>query len=276
MKTIHLILALAFSSLMVAQEAYTESLSGIKTVQLQTNTTVHVITGSGNQLSISDGIQCDDCDEDESNSQSWSYSDDEDDGPTEDERAKGLTPLYAGGTDNTGFGFMTEKEGGILKIKDLKSWTQRSGFTISLPKGMNLKLDTGNLGSAKIEGMDSELELSSNVGNITLNNVTGPITAHSSTGTIEVVFDKVNQSSPISISTATGTIDVSLPTNTPANVELRSTMGSVYSNFDLEEPREDGMKVVGSNRNIEGKLNNGGVDITLKTSTGNIYLRKKA
>lgn len=275
MKTIHLILALAFSSFMLAQEAYTESLSGIKTVQLQINTQVHVVSGSGNQLSITDGIQCDDCEEDESNSQYY-YNDDGGEGTKEDERAKGLTPLYAGGTDNTGFGFMTERDGGVLKIKDLKSWTQRSGFTLTLPKGINLKLDTGNLGSAKIEGIDSELELSSNVGNLTLINVTGPITADSSTGTIEVIFDKVNQSSPISISTATGTIDVSLPTNTPANVELRSTMGSVYSNFDLEEPREDGMKVVGSNRNIEGQLNNGGVDIKLKSSTGNIYLRKKA
>lgn len=275
MKTINLILALAFTGILMAQQGYTESLSGIKTVQLQTNTQVYVVSGSGSQLTITNGINCTDCEEKDDEHNSYSDEHDHNDN-SEDDRAKGLTPLYAGGTDNTGFGFMTEREGNVLKIKDLKSWTQRPGFTLTIPKGTNLKLDTGNLGGLRIEGMDSELELQTNVGNITLNNVTGPITAHSSTGTIEVIFDKVNQASPISISTSTGTIDVSLPTNTPANIELRSTMGSVYSNFDLEAPREDGLEVVGSRRNIQGALNSGGVDIKLKTSTGNIYLRKKA
>ena len=110
---------------------------------------------------------------------------------------------------------------------------------------------------------------------ISLQDVTGPITAHSSTGAIEVDFSSVNQSSPITLNSSTGVVDVSLPANTKANLELSSTMGTIYTDFDLQKPAKDGMKVVGSTRKIESKLNSGGVKIVMRSSTGNIYLRKK-
>ena len=254
-----------------AQEDYTQSLNGIKKVHIETGGKVKLVTGTSNELKFTkyvdkkDGddynyqYKCDDCPENSSN----------------DDRAKGLKPVYAGGTDNTGFGFYVEKDGDVLRLKDLKSWMQRGGLQIELPKDMDVNLDCGNLGSAYVEGFSSEIEVSTNVGAIQMHNVTGPITAHTSTGLVEVKFSSVNQSAPISLSSSTGVVDVTLPSNTKADLELRSTMGSVYTDFDLEVPREDGMKVVGSNRKIESKLNGGGVKIVLRSSTGNVYLRKQ-
>ncbi|MBX2827082.1 MAG: DUF4097 domain-containing protein [Flavobacteriaceae bacterium] len=263
------IIALLFSLVAWSQKEHKVSLSGINKVILETNTTVVVQVGSSGELTLKDGANCDNCDDHE-----YHYEDSHDH-EDEDDRAKGLTALYAGGVDNTGFGMSSERDGSTLKLKDLKPFTQRNGFTLTLPKNIDLTLDCGSLGGANIENFSSELEIETNVGDIRLKNVTGPITATTSTGTVDVEFTNVSQEAPISISSSTGVIDVSLPSSTKADVEMRTTMGNVYSNFDLVPEREDGMKIVGANRKIKGKLNNGGVNIRLISSVGNIYLRKK-
>lgn len=283
-KTIINLLAMLCFLITVAQEDYTQSLSGIKKVQIETGTTVRIVAGTSNELRFTK------YERDSTNSRydneyyehiehTEEYEDSDcDECPkktTKKDRSKGLKAVYAGGTDNTGFGMSIEKDGDVLRIKDLKSWMQRGGLQIVLPKDIDIKLDCGNLGSAQINGFSSEIEVKTNVGGIVLSDVTGPITAHTSTGLVEVKFSSVNQASPISLSSSTGVVDVTLPSNTKANLELRSSMGSVYTDFDLQPEREDGMKIVGSNRKIVSKLNGGGVNIELRSSTGNVYLRKQ-
>lgn len=256
----------------VAQEDYRESLSGIKKVEVETNTTVYVKVGSANEIVFSKGAKCDGCEDDNDNynydNSNFNNNDDEED------KSRGLKAIYAGGVDNTGFGLEVERDGDVMRIKDLKSFTQRSGFTITVPNSVDLNLDGGSLGSVHVENYSGELEVRTSTGAVRLKDVTGPITAHTSVGAIDVKFSSVNQNAPISISSSTSSVDVSLPANTRADVELRSTMGNVYSNFDLEIPREDGLKPISGNRKIKGKLNGGGVKISLRSSTGNVYLRK--
>lgn len=263
-----------------AQEAFfKESLQGIKKVEIEASTHMTVVTGTANEVSFQWGSHCEGCkkslfdEEDEYHEEENDFFHEED--TTRKDKAKGLKAIYAGGVDNTGMGMFLERDGEVLRIKDLKPITQRKPFTITVPSSIDLHLDCGNLGSALVKGITSELEINSNVGRIQLIDVTGPITANSATGDIDVVFSSVSQNAPISISTATGDVDVSLPTNVKANVTLKSTMGTVYSNFELEKPRKDGLKVVGNTRKIEGTLNNGGVKVHLSSSVGNIYLRKK-
>jgi hypothetical protein len=264
-----------------AQEDYTKPLNGISKVRIETGTKVKIVVGKSNELKFSKYVSDnDDHDHDDHDHEHGANSHDDHDHDDhehegQNDRSKGLKAVYSGGMDNTGFGMSIEQEGNVLRIKDLKSWMQRHGLQITLPKTMDIYLDCGNLGSAVIEGFSSEIEVNTNVGGIRLKDVTGPVTAHTSTGLVEVKFTNVNQSSPISLSSSTGVVDVSLPANTKANLELRSTMGSVFTDFDLEMPREDGMRNVGANRKIVGKLNNGGVKIVLRSSTGNIYLRKQ-
>lgn len=252
-----------------AQKTYKKSLNGIKKVSIEANTRMTVVQGSDNELVLN-----------------WSKSKNNDDDyynnywtdnkkEKQNDKAKGLTAIYTGGSDNTGFGMQVDQDGEVLRIKDLKPITQQRSFTIIIPKGINLDINTSTLGSVKIDNFTDELEITSNVGSIQLINVTGPITASTSTGNIDVVFTSVNQKAPISLTTATGDIDMSIPSNTKANVEMRSTMGTVYSNFNLVKPRKDGMKNVSGHRKIHGELNSGGVKVYLSSSTGNIYLRKK-
>ena len=151
----------------------------------------------------------------------------------------------------------------------------RNGFTIQIPKGIDVVLDSGNLGSVKVTGITSELEIKTNIGHVELLNISGPVTVRTNTGNITVAFSSLNQSAPISMSTATGDIDVSLSSRTKANLSLKSTMGTVFTDFDFKIEKSKGLKPVGNPRRIETKLNNGGVKISLKSTTGNVYLRKK-
>jgi len=269
MKRIELLVILFLMSVGIteAQKDFKQSLSGVNYVKIEMDAKIKLVAGGSSELVISENKDDDNHDHD------YDYDSDEDKQKKND-KMKGMKPIYAGGVDNTGFGLSVEKDGDVLEIRDLKSWMQRGSVTITLPKTMNVMLDCGNLGKADVEGFTSEVEVNANVGHINLSNVTGPVTAHTSTGAITVEFSNVNQGSPISISSSTGDVDVTLPTSTKADLEMNSSMGTIYTDFDLETPRSDGMKRIGAIRKIERKLNNGGVKIALRSSTGNVYLRK--
>lgn len=279
MKTIKIIALIFLCTITAkAQEDFKYSLSGIKKVSIYTNTSVKLIVGSSKDLIIGKYKDCKDCgeDHDEHHGQGDGDYDDNHIPKKSIDKSKGLKAIYAGGEDNTGFGIQIEKEGDVLKIRDLKSFMQRHGFAISLPKDIDISLNCGSMGNAKVIGFSSDIEVRTDIGHIDLIDVTGPITANSSVGSIQVVFVSVNQNAPITIMSSTGDIDVSLPQNTKADLVLKSNMGTVYTNFDLKvPPRKDGMRVIGSNRSIVSKLNDGGVNIRLSSDIGNVYLRKK-
>ncbi|KGL62042.1 DUF4097 family beta strand repeat-containing protein [Polaribacter sp. Hel1_85] len=263
-----LILLLFVSTIISAQKKeFKYSLSGVKKVVLSSDTTIKIEVGTTQELILTDSKKGDSEDHD-------NHFPERDEKSKEDKR-KGLTAIYPGGKDDTnGFGFSVLKEGTTLYITDLKSYMQRHGLYVKLPKNINISVDSGNLGSIYITGFTGEVEAESNVGRIEMKNVTGPITANTSVGKIDIDFDVVSQKSPITISTSVSEIDVALPANTKANLELR-TQGTVYTNFDFPNPKKKDLPSISGRKSIVSKLNNGGVKIYIKSSMGNIYLRKK-
>jgi len=248
--TIVLVLFLVIGNL-TAQD-YTHSLQGVKKVKIYSSPGVTLKAYSKNELLIKGGNHI-----------------------QRPEKAKGLKAIYSGGTDNTGIGIYIKKENDILVLKNLRSMHGPS-IEISLPKDINVSIENQGVSNLSISGFSSEIEAKTKVGKIEITDVTGPIVAKSSAGGINIIFDKVNQSSPISIISSAGDVDITLPSDTPANLSLKATMGEIYTDFDLKIPSdENDMKVVGGRRSIISKINNGGVDIALRSSVGNIYLRKK-
>lgn len=263
-----IIIALFLSGAVFAQQKeYTQSLQGITKVYIESNTTVNVVATSTSQLVIKSKSS------EKNDNHNWRHDERE---KKKDDKKKGLRPIYPGGEDNTnGFGFSITKEGTTLMVRDLKSRFQRhGGLVINLPKNMNVSVDSGNLGGIQLDGFTAEVEAESNVGAIKMKNVTGPITVHGNVGAVTIDFDKVNQSSPITISSSVAEIDVSIPGNTPADLEIR-TQGGVYSNFDFPVPPKKGLKRVSPTKSIKASINGGGVKIKIKSSMGTIYLRKK-
>jgi hypothetical protein len=236
---------------MAGAQEFTQSLEGVEWVKIESKAKIRVKAHAKSQLLIKIGSKL-----------------------TTPDKAAGLKLVGEGGTDNTEVGFYVVKEGSNLIIRNLRK-SENETAEIYLPANQNISIKGDGLNDMEIEGFSGEIEASSEVtGNITLNNVSGPLTVDSNTGKVVVTFGKVNQSSPISISTSTGEIDVTLPGDTPADLTLESTMGEIYSNFDLSVPERNGLKAI-STQNVGGAINNGGVKIILNSATGNIYLRKK-
>ena len=232
-----------------AQNDYTKSLEGIEWVKIESKTDIVVKSHNKNQLLLR-GEKLEKI----------------------PEKAKGLKLVGEGGTDNTNAGFSVEQKGNTLIVKNLK---REGKAEIFLPASQNISVKSRHLNDIEITGFTGEVEASAEVvGNVSIKDVTGPLTVNSNTGTVEVIFSKLDQNSPTTITTTTGTVDVSLPRDTPATVTMNSTMGEIYTDFDLQLPEKNGLKAV-STQKLKGTLNGGGGAIQLNSATGNIFLRKK-
>ncbi|MGB0523053.1 MAG: DUF4097 family beta strand repeat-containing protein [Flammeovirgaceae bacterium] len=211
------------------------------------------------------------------------------------ERADGLKPLYNSYQDNTGIGLSTEVEGGILKF--IRASSRKSiDYKVKLPRKVDLVIEEANWngGDFNVDGMQGEVEVKGKNADIFLTNVSGPIVAHSTSGNVQVVFTKITPDKPSAITATSGYVDVTLPQNVKANVSLRAISGEIYTDFDvtLEKNTKDDSKrwpsyngdhksddchSCGHNWNrgtIKGAINGGGVELTLKAISGDIYLRK--
>lgn len=191
------------------------------------------------------------------------------------ERAEGLRPLYGGGQDNTGIGLSVEEENGALEI--VQALAAGGDFEVRIPNNVRVMIEEVNWGGGdvRVSNHNGEIEIQSKTGDIKLENITGPVIANSTSGDVDIVFSSVSNANPTSISLVSGYIDVTMPASTATDMYLSSISGEIYTNMDLAMKGNNGdMKRLGGGRKIEGTLNGGGVDMELKTVSGDIYLRK--
>lgn len=193
------------------------------------------------------------------------------------ERAQGLRALYNSAEDNTGIGLSVEEEEGVLKI--VAASNNSGDYRLTVPTRLRLKIEELNWGGTDIELKNhrGEIEINSKSGDMKLQNITGPVIANSTSGDMEIVMDELSQMGPTSISLVSGFIDITLPADSQADLSLSSISGEIYTDLDIDlSGREkEGMMRVGGGRNIRGTLNGGGVEMKLKTISGDIYLRSR-
>lgn len=194
-----------------------------------------------------------------------------------DHRADGLRAISANGLeDNTGIGLAVRENGSTYEVYQLKKM-DGPRVKIMVPKGVIISYrHTSPHGSdVKLKNVESEVEISTVHNGIRLDNVSGPMNVRTAHGEIEVTFND-NIKGPIYLSSTHGLVDVSLPASTKANVTLSAGHGEIFvdPNLKLEVPKTGEWTKYGSSK-VEGKVNGGGIDISLGTSHGNIYLRKK-
>lgn len=195
----------------------------------------------------------------------------------EDSRSKGLRAISSNGLeDNTGIGLAVRENGTTYEVYQLKKM-DGPRVKIMVPKGVTISYrHTSPHGSdLKLRNVESEVEISTVHNSILLDNVTGPMNVRTAHGRIEVDFNE-NIKGPIYFSSTHGLVDVSLPAATKANVTLSAGHGEIFvdPNLKLEVPKSGDWTKYGSSK-VDGKINGGGIDISLGTSHGNIYLRKK-
>ncbi len=180
-------------------------------------------------------------------------------GGEEDERAKGLRPVSASGLqDNTGLGINVADKGA-------------KGISISY----SFSKVIGN-STATFRNIESEIEVSVQYNKIDLENVTGPLTVKSVYGGIDVKFGQ-NIKGPVSLVSVYGYVDVSMSPATKANLKMNTSWGEILASADFKidiEKSGSADMISYSENHIKGKLNGGGVDMTLTSSYGKVYLRK--
>lgn len=194
-----------------------------------------------------------------------------------DDRAQGLRAISAAGLeDNTGIGLAVRESGTTYEVYQLKKM-DGPRVKILVPKGVTISYrhSSPHGSDVKLKNFEGEVEISTVHNGARLENVTGPLNVKSAHGEVEVILND-NVKGPIYLASTHGLVDLAVPAATKANITLSAGHGEIFvdPNLKLEVPKTGEWVKYGASK-LEGKLNGGGLDITLGTSHGNVYLRKK-
>ncbi|WP_040396918.1 DUF4097 family beta strand repeat-containing protein [Cesiribacter andamanensis] len=196
------------------------------------------------------------------------------------ERAKGLRPLYNTAVDNTNTGMSVESKDGQVLIRE--AMANPGQYLIRVPENARLSIEQMNWGGNNIEviGMRNELEVKSKTAEVRLMDVSGPVIVNSTSGDITIRFSELSQKGPSMISSVASEIDISLPASAKAELHLSSVVGEIYTDLDLKVQNKDGKEASltylgGGQSTIKASLNGGGSTLTVRSTSSNIYLRKR-
>ena len=190
--------------------------------------------------------------------------------------------------DKGASGLIVEEENNVMSVRNGWFGFDSSDIAIQVPARTNLSLKTLNGGNIVVDGVEGEIEVTNLNGGVTLNNVAGSVVAHSMNGKVIALLRQVTENKPMAFTSMNGSIDVTLPSSVKANLKMRTDIGEVYSDFEIERrPSNSPPAAVGlRNRNgryhfelgtnMLGTINSGGPDFDLRTFNGNIYIRKAA
>ncbi|TDE18517.1 DUF4097 family beta strand repeat-containing protein [Dyadobacter psychrotolerans] len=191
--------------------------------------------------------------------------------------------------------------GGSLKVEDLEGTIngRTSGGSIEVSNcRKNIELVTSG-GSIKATDLKGNIELKTSGGSIALNNLDGDIAAHTSGGSVkgDVIKGSLNTgtsggsvrlanvSGSLRASTSAGSVEVSMA-QLGQYLDLKSSAGSIRVTMPLEKGLDlnlKGNKVTIPLKNfdgsidkdrVSGKLNGGGIPVTLSASSGSVYVNQ--
>jgi hypothetical protein len=162
---------------------------------------------------------------------------------------------------------------------------QRAGgnanLIISVPADTSLRLRSLS-GAIHVEGLHGEVDVHTLSGAITLTDISGTVTADSQNGAIKVGMDSVDPGKPLAFSTFHGVVDVTFPPDLKANLTVKTNHGAVYSDFEVTlggagagKNGASGVSRLRIDNTIHGVINGGGPDLTIRTFSGSVYIRKK-
>jgi hypothetical protein len=166
-------------------------------------------------------------------------------------------------------GFSVNEDSNVITIHGAGGGTPR--LSLQVPFKTNLEIKCTNCNETQISEVAGDIDVNLTNGGVRLANVTGAVLAHSLNSRVVATFDRVPQK-PISLSTLNGSVDISVPGDTKANLNLKTSNGKIYSDFDV---RLAGGTLMQPGKGLGGTINGGGVEIRLNSFNGSIYLRRK-
>ena len=151
----------------------------------------------------------------------------------------------------------------------------RTGLELTTTNGeLQIKGTTGAVsgktvnGSVEVRGIRGPVEVETTNGNIRLSGIAGSARAGTTNGTIAAELRQIDAGGRIALSTTNGNVTASLPGDLKATVDAETTNGRVRVAYPVQ-------RLAGSTaRVLHAKIGGGGVDVTLRTTNGNIVIQK--
>lgn len=194
----------------------------------------------------------------------------------DDDRAKGLRAISSGGLeDNTGLGLSVVDKGSVIEVRQLKKM-DGPNITIKVPKGVTVSFehDSPHGSDVEFKNVEGEIQVSAVHNSIILTNPTGPVNIKTIHGDIDASFTSVSKT--ISLNSIHGHVDLAIPETAKAALKLGTTYGEIFVDPDFKIDVEQANDLVKySSDNVKGKINGGGVEVSLSSTHNNVYLRKK-
>lgn len=164
------------------------------------------------------------------------------------------------------------------------AFRKMKGVTIKVPQNAaSIKVGTVNGGEVIVSNVSGEIELTNVNGSITATNVSGSVVATTVNGSVVVTFKSIDPKAPMAFSALNGKIDVTFPADLKANLKLKADQGEVYTDFEvavdqtvpkINKTEEKNMYRIRIEDWVYGKIGGGGPEVMMKTTYGNIFIRK--
>lgn len=196
-----------------------------------------------------------------------------------DHRSVGLKSLNSAGIDdNTGMGISAIKNdnGSTLELTQIGNECNCHGVKVYVPKAVKVSVNHKSIHGEyiKINDISNEIIISTLYQDVDLINITGPMSVKTVYGSVEADFNTVSQKGSITINAVYGLVDVSLPSDSKANLELSASYGEILSDMNVEVEKNGDLRSLSTTK-VKGTLNGGGVLVKIKSSYENVYLRSK-
>jgi hypothetical protein len=137
-------------------------------------------------------------------------------------------------------------------------------YVVSVPSRVKVEGVTTN-GGVEIAGVDAGVECRTTNGRIRISHVAGPVRAESTNGTVEAELRELSEE--VTLATTNGTLRLRLPDGSGAELDVRTTNGSIRLDAESDLVPEGHRK----NR-LRGELGGGGPTVRLRTTNGSITI----
>jgi len=199
------------------------------------------------------------------------------------EKKNGLTRII-----NNSFNLNIEESDNIIEIMSHPYGKNGTGQAINLeikvPHKFNLKLSSMNSDKTIVSNISGEIEVTNINGDIILNSIAGSAIVDSVNGSVTASFKSIASDSHLAFSSLNKDIDISLPSNTKANIKAKTNNGEIFTGFELKlDISSSGIdKKISANKReisfekwVKGSINGGGSELTFSSLNGDIIIRKQ-
>ncbi|MBW7991234.1 MAG: DUF4097 domain-containing protein [Planctomycetes bacterium] len=164
-----------------------------------------------------------------------------------------------------------EQDGDALTVKITKPRKKRRrsisiSFNITVPKQTALQISS-DVGEIRISNITENIKAQTDVGKISCKEISGDIDLKVDVGKVNVVYSKTAPAAcNVNIKTDVGSIDITIPPECSAAVQANTDVGSITTDMPLTIKGKVG-------KNLRGTIGAGEGKLYLRTDVGSIRIR---